>query len=90
MYRNQKMVPAKNALDKCEDSPGKKELMTQILYRMEQYAEAYDSCKELIRIATDEYEEERQTNLAAINACLISSGEVLIEISLTLTKTRAI
>lgn len=75
-YRNQDMESSKSTLEKCGDSPRKQELMTQILYRMEEYGKAYDSCRELIRIAEDEYEEERQTNLAAINACLIASGAV--------------
>ncbi|ODM97966.1 Signal recognition particle subunit SRP72 [Orchesella cincta] len=73
-YRLQDMKTAKEILDKCEDSVCKKELMTQILYRMEMYDEAYNSCKEVIRISKDEYDEERQTNLAAINASLIGSG----------------
>lgn len=71
------MVGAKAVLDTCPDSAGKMELMTQIKYRMESYDEAFESCRELIRSTEeDEYEEERQTNLAAINACLIASGSV--------------
>ncbi|ODM98392.1 Signal recognition particle subunit SRP72 [Orchesella cincta] len=73
-YRLQDMKKSKEVLDSCEDSIGKRELMTQILYRMEMYDESYNSCKELIRVAEDEYDEERQTNLAAINACLIGAG----------------
>ncbi|CAL8087023.1 unnamed protein product [Orchesella dallaii] len=73
-YRLNDIKTAKEVLDKCEDSTRKRELMTQILYRMEMYEKAYDSCKEVIRVGEDEYDEERQTNLAAIKACLVGSG----------------
>lgn len=52
--------------------------MTQIHYRLEQYEEAYDGCLHVIDKAKDQYEEERQTNLAAINAYIMSSGLVIL------------
>jgi len=70
------MKKSKEVLDSCGESIGKRELMTQILYRMELYDEAYNSCKELIQVAKDGYHEERQANLAAINASLIGTGSV--------------
>lgn len=56
--------------------------MTQIHYRLEQYEEAYDGCLQVIDKARDQYEEERQTNLAAINAYIMSSGLVILSSSL--------
>ncbi|XP_065286069.1 signal recognition particle subunit SRP72 [Dermacentor albipictus] len=47
-----------------------KELKAQVLYRLENYQECFDVYKDLIKNSEDEYEEERQTNLAAVIASL--------------------
>ncbi|KAH7980689.1 hypothetical protein HPB49_018234 [Dermacentor silvarum] len=47
-----------------------KELKAQVLYRLENYQECFEVYKDLIKNSEDEYEEERQTNLAAVIASL--------------------
>lgn len=47
-----------------------KELKAQVLYRLENYQECFDVYKDLIKNSEDDYEEERQTNLAAVIASL--------------------
>uniref|UniRef100_A0A0K8TLY5 Signal recognition particle subunit SRP72 n=1 Tax=Tabanus bromius TaxID=304241 RepID=A0A0K8TLY5_TABBR len=51
-------------------SPGLKELKAQILYRLEKYSECFDSYKDIIKNTTDDYEDERTTNLSAVAANL--------------------
>ncbi|XP_037504242.1 signal recognition particle subunit SRP72 [Rhipicephalus sanguineus] len=52
-----------------------KELKAQVLYRLENYQECFDVYKDLIKNSEDEYEEERQTNLAAVIASLTMQTE---------------
>lgn len=47
-----------------------KELRAQILYRLENYEECFEAYENIIRNVTDDYEEERQTNLSAVKANL--------------------
>jgi len=49
-----------------------KELKAQVLYRMEKYEECFDVYRDIIKNADDDYEEERETNLAAVVANLYS------------------
>jgi hypothetical protein len=68
---------AKEVLDGWKDNSfRKKELMTQIHYRIDHFEDAYDMMKELIKTSDDDMEEERQTNLSAITASLKVSGSV--------------
>lgn len=53
-----------------EPSPKLLELLGQVLYRLEQYDECLDVYKSLIKNTSDDYEEERQTNLSAVIAGL--------------------
>lgn len=50
--------------------PNLKELRTQVLYRLERYDECLDSYRDIIKNTSDEYEEERRTNLSAVAANL--------------------
>ncbi|EDW49648.1 signal recognition particle subunit SRP72 [Drosophila sechellia] len=50
--------------------PNLKELRTQVLYRLERYEECLDSYRDIIKNTSDEYEEERRTNLSAVAANL--------------------
>lgn len=43
-----------------------KELYAQVLYRLEKYEECFEVYKELIKNSEDDFEEERETNLAAV------------------------
>ncbi|XP_014675381.1 PREDICTED: signal recognition particle subunit SRP72-like [Priapulus caudatus] len=47
-----------------------KELLGQVLYRLEKSAECFDVYRDLVKNLTDDYEEERETNLAAVLAAL--------------------
>ncbi|KAK3582757.1 hypothetical protein CHS0354_015281 [Potamilus streckersoni] len=47
-----------------------KELLAQVLYRLEEYAECYELYKDLVKNSEDEFDEERETNLAAVLASL--------------------
>lgn len=47
-----------------------KELLSQVLYRLEEYQECYDLYRDVIKNSEDDYEEERQTNLSAVIASL--------------------
>ncbi|XP_065369457.1 signal recognition particle subunit SRP72 [Calliphora vicina] len=50
--------------------PNLKELKTQVLYRLERYEECFESYKEIIKNTSDDYEDERRTNLSAVAANL--------------------
>ncbi|KAL8611218.1 hypothetical protein ACOMHN_013649 [Nucella lapillus] len=47
-----------------------KELLAQVLYRMEDYEECYDLYKDLLKNTEDDFDAERQTNMAAVVASL--------------------
>ncbi|KAI8428724.1 hypothetical protein MSG28_007421 [Choristoneura fumiferana] len=47
-----------------------KELRAQILYRLEQYQDCYNLYRDIVKNTTDEYEDERKTNMAAVVANL--------------------
>ncbi|XP_017004928.2 signal recognition particle subunit SRP72 [Drosophila takahashii] len=47
-----------------------KELRTQVLYRLERYDDCLDSYRDIIKNTSDEYEDERRTNLSAVAANL--------------------
>ncbi|XP_059061425.1 signal recognition particle subunit SRP72 [Achroia grisella] len=51
-----------------ELTPPLKELRAQILYRLEQYQDCYNLYREVVKNTTDEYEDERKTNMAAVVA----------------------
>ncbi|XP_037729383.1 signal recognition particle subunit SRP72 [Drosophila subpulchrella] len=50
--------------------PNLKELRTQVLYRLERYDDCLDSYRDIIKNTSDEYEDERRTNLSAVAANL--------------------
>ncbi|XP_071447805.1 signal recognition particle subunit SRP72 [Hetaerina americana] len=51
-------------------TPKLKELKSQILYRMERYEECLEVYGDIIKNSSDDYEDERETNLAAVVANL--------------------
>lgn len=57
-----------------------KELKAQILYRLEKYEECFAVYKDIIKNSHDDYEEERETNLAAV------LGNLAMENSVSLTR----
>lgn len=56
--------------------PKLKELKAQILYRLEQYNESYEIYREIIKNTSDDYEDERETNLSAVIANLAIENPV--------------
>ncbi|KAM3961897.1 signal recognition particle 72 [Aphomia sociella] len=53
-----------------ELTPALKELRAQILYRLEQYQDCYNLYREVVKNTTDDYEDERKANMAAVVANL--------------------
>lgn len=53
-----------------------KELKAQILYRLERYEECFAVYRDIIKNSDDDYEEERETNLAAVIGNLATEGSV--------------
>ncbi|XP_064630339.1 signal recognition particle subunit SRP72-like [Lineus longissimus] len=47
-----------------------KELMAQVLYRLEEYDECYEVYKDLVKHSMDDFEYERETNMSAVMAAL--------------------
>ncbi|KAK6186337.1 hypothetical protein SNE40_008389 [Patella caerulea] len=47
-----------------------KELLAQVLYRREEYQECYDLYRDLVKNSDDDFDTERQTNMAAVIASL--------------------
>ncbi|TKR72625.1 hypothetical protein L596_020043 [Steinernema carpocapsae] len=70
-YRQQKNEEALTVLEKADESdPRVMELKAQIFYRQERYAEAHDLLEKVIAKQSDEFDEDRRTNLFAIKAKL--------------------
>ncbi|KAH8381801.1 hypothetical protein KR009_000273 [Drosophila setifemur] len=72
-YRLNKQVQALKTIDDLGLQPlppNLKELRTQVLYRLERYDECLDSYRDIIKNTSDEYEDERRTNLSAVAANL--------------------
>jgi len=53
-----------------------KELKAQILYRLEMYDESYEVYRDIIKNTSDDYEDERETNLSAVISNLIIDNPV--------------
>ena len=59
-----------------QESTRHKELRAQILYRMERFTDCFDIYRDIIKNSiSDDFEEERMTNLAAVSANLEYGGE---------------
>ncbi|XP_071481538.1 signal recognition particle subunit SRP72-like [Diadema antillarum] len=70
-YRQNKIPEALATIRNVSDpSPKLQELLGQVLYRLDQFDECLDVYKKLIKNTSDDYEEERQTNLSAVIAAL--------------------
>ncbi|KAM9457080.1 signal recognition particle subunit SRP72 [Clarias gariepinus] len=68
-YRLNRVESALKTIEGISEQTDKlKELYGQVLYRLERYTECEAVYKDLIRNSQDEYEEERKTNLAAVQA----------------------
>ncbi|XP_065178123.1 signal recognition particle subunit SRP72-like [Sycon ciliatum] len=56
------------------NSSPERELLAQVLYRMEQYKESYGVYEGLIRNCDDDYSDEREANMVAMGALAVSSS----------------
>ncbi|XP_074655240.1 signal recognition particle subunit SRP72-like [Tubulanus polymorphus] len=52
-----------------------KELLAQVLYRLEEHEECFEVYKDLIRNSSDDFEDERETNLSAVVVALQQDKE---------------
>lgn len=82
LYRLKRVEEALEELKLCKSTePRVKELKAQALYRLEKFDESYSLYLDLIKNSQDEYEDERETNLAAVAASLRKTGkEVSIDL----------
>ncbi|CAG9785244.1 unnamed protein product [Diatraea saccharalis] len=73
-YAQYRLNCPKDALQTVDNAPeltsALKELRAQILYRLEQYQDCYNLYRDLVKNTTDEYEDERKANMAAVVANL--------------------
>lgn len=86
LYRLNKTEEALTAINTVNNPSHKiKELKAQVLYRLERYEECYNVYRDLIKNSQDDYEDERETNLAAVIANLHACKNKLAK---EVTKTR--
>ncbi|CAH1782975.1 unnamed protein product [Owenia fusiformis] len=70
-YRLNQSVEALKTIHSIQDpEPRTKELLAQVLYRLEKYDECFSVYKDVIKNSNDDYETERETNLSAVLAAL--------------------
>ncbi|XP_026328538.1 signal recognition particle subunit SRP72 [Hyposmocoma kahamanoa] len=73
-YTQYRLNCPKEALQTVDNAPelttALKELRAQILYRLEQYQDCYNLYRDIVKNTTDEYEDERKANMAAVVANL--------------------
>lgn len=71
LYRLNRVTEACNLLKGIPNPSFRtQELLAQVLYRLEKYDECFETYKSLIKNSEDDFEEERETNLAAVLASL--------------------
>lgn len=78
-YRLNKPEAALKTIDGANLNPlpaNLKELKAQVLYRLEHFEECFGLYKDIIKNSSDDYEEERTTNLSAVVANLSIEGTV--------------
>lgn len=67
LYRLNQVQEAYNIVAKVQNSSMKiNELKAQILYRLEKYEECFTVYRDIITNSNDDYDDERETNLAAV------------------------
>ncbi|XP_012281414.1 signal recognition particle subunit SRP72 [Orussus abietinus] len=75
LYRLNEVTEALKVVDSVQNPSLRiKELKAQILYRLERYEECFSVYRDIIKNSNDEYEDERETNLAAVIANLAAEG----------------
>lgn len=77
LYRLNQISEALKVIENVQNPSLKiKELKAQVLYRLERYEECFAVYRDIIKNSHDEYEEERETNLAAVLANLAIEDSV--------------
>lgn len=79
-YRLNQPEKALKTIDNSDLKPlpdNLKELRAQVLYRLEMFDECFDAYKNIIKNSSDDYEDERATNLSAVAANLAIEGSVI-------------
>merc|ERR1712106_41779 len=67
LYRKNDIHGAWETISIISDPPPQaRELKAQILYRLERYDECYDMYRDILRNTSDDFDLERQTNMAAV------------------------
>ncbi|XP_063984572.1 signal recognition particle subunit SRP72 isoform X2 [Diachasmimorpha longicaudata] len=75
LYRLNQVVEALMVFSDIQNpSPKIKELTAQILYRLEKYEECFAVYRDIIKNSSDDYADERETNLAAVLVHLTAEG----------------
>jgi signal recognition particle subunit SRP72 len=77
-YRLNQIDEAYSTLKKCDDdtiSNKELELLAQVAYKLEKYQESYDAYRRIIKNSDDDFQVERQTNLAAVVALLRATNK---------------
>ncbi|KAJ8670497.1 hypothetical protein QAD02_001756 [Eretmocerus hayati] len=75
LYRLNQVADALKIVEGIQHPPAKvKELKAQILYRLERYEECFAVYRDIIKNSDDDYEDERETNLAAVLVHLATEG----------------
>nr|XP_033342441.1 signal recognition particle subunit SRP72 [Megalopta genalis] len=78
LYRLNQLPEALKVVDAVPNpSLRLKELKAQILYRLEKYEECFGVYRDIIKNSHDEYEDERETNLAAVIVNLATEDSIL-------------
>ncbi|BES96309.1 unnamed protein product [Nesidiocoris tenuis] len=76
LYRLNKIEEALKVLDSVENPELKHdELRAQVLYRLERFDECFNLYRDVIKQTSDDFDEERQTNLSAIIVNSLISGK---------------
>ncbi|KFB40781.1 AGAP001939-PA-like protein [Anopheles sinensis] len=57
-------------------APNLKELLAQVLYRLERYDECFELYRSIIKNTHDDYDDERRTNMSAVaaNRCIVAGA----------------
>ena len=78
LYRMNQVPEALKVVEVVQNPSLKlKELKAQILYRLEKYEECFSVYRDIIKNSHDEYEDEREANLAAVVVNLATEGSDL-------------
>ncbi|XP_070155744.1 signal recognition particle subunit SRP72 [Polyergus mexicanus] len=78
LYRLNQISEALKVIENVQNPSLKiKELKAQVLYRLERYEECFAIYRDIIKNSHDDYEEERETNLAAVLGNLVIEGSDL-------------